>query len=222
MTNLAIVLGLLVGARHAFEPDHLAAISTLVTGTRSPRNATLLGLIWGLGHTLALLGVGLALVLAGGLLPGRLANAFELAVAAMLVVLGMRAIVRGLRNTDGHTHLHRHGGLAHTHGGAHDHVHVGDRAFAWRPLTIGIVHGLAGSGALTALAFAELPTTSARVVYMLLFGIGSIAGMTLATGIAGNVLARISRGERAQRVLAVTTGGVSCICGVLWALPLVG
>ena len=222
MTNLAIVLGVLVGARHAFEPDHLAAISTLVTGTRTPRSASLLGLIWGLGHTLALLGVGLGLVLAGGLLPAQLANAFELAVAGMLVVLGIRAIVRGLRNTEGHGGLHRHGGIAHAHIGAHDHIHVGDRAFAWRPLTIGIVHGLAGSGALTALAFAELPTTSARVIYMLLFGIGSVAGMTLATGIAGSVLARISRGRGAQRVLAVTTGTVSCICGVLWALPLVG
>jgi hypothetical protein len=221
MTSLAILLGLLVGARHAFEPDHLAAISTLVTGTRSRKNASLLGLMWGLGHTIALLGVGLALVLAGSVLPDRVGNAFELAVAAMLVLLGARAIVRGLRNTDGHAGLHRHGGIAHMHGGAHDHVHVGDRALAWRPLTIGIVHGLAGSGALTALAFAELPTTSARVIYMLLFGVGSIAGMTLATGIAGAALARLSRGERAQRALAVTTGCISCVCGVVWALPLV-
>jgi high-affinity nickel-transport protein len=221
MTGLAIVLGLLIGARHAFEPDHLAAISTLVTDSRSRRNASVLGLMWGLGHTLSLLAVGIALVLAGSVLPARLGTAFELAVAAMLVLLGARAIVRGLRNTAGHTGMHRHGNLAHTHRGAHDHVHVGDRALAWRPLTIGIVHGLAGSGALTALAFAELPTTTARVVYMLLFGIGSIAGMTLATGIAGAALARLSRGEGAQRVLAVTTGCVSCICGVAWAIPLV-
>jgi high-affinity nickel-transport protein len=221
MTGLAILLGLLVGTRHAFEPDHLAAVSTLVTDTRSPRNATLLGLLWGLGHTIALLAVGLALVLAGGLLPTRIGNAFELAVAAMLVLLGARAIVRGLRNTEGHAGLHRHGGVAHAHAGAHDHVHVGHRALAWRPLTIGIIHGLAGSGALTALAFAKLPTTTARIVYMLLFGIGSIAGMTLATGIAGAALAQISRGERTQRALAITTGCVSCVCGVLWALPLV-
>jgi hypothetical protein len=220
MTGFAVVLGLLVGARHAFEPDHLAAISTLVTGTRNPRSASLLGLLWGLGHTLALLGVGLALVLAGSLMPAQIGDAFELAVAAMLVVLGARAIVRGVRNVDGHAGMHHHGGFAHSHGGAHDHVHVGERALAWRPLTIGIIHGLAGSGALTALAFAELPSTGARVLYMLLFGIGSIAGMTLATGLAGAALARISRGENAQRALAVTTGCVSCVCGVLWALPL--
>ncbi|HUS28980.1 MAG TPA: hypothetical protein VMZ53_10725 [Kofleriaceae bacterium] len=227
MTSLAIILGLLVGARHAFEPDHLAAISTLVTSPRSPRSASIstrsglfLGLLWGLGHTIALLGVGVALVLAGGLLPTRIGNAFELAVAGMLVILGARAIVRGVRNKEGRTGVHHHGGVAHAHAGAHDHVHLGDRAYAWRPLTIGIVHGLAGSGALTALAFAELPTTSARIIYMLLFGIGSVAGMTLATGVTGTVLARLSRGDNAQRVLAIATGSVSCICGVLWALPL--
>jgi hypothetical protein len=221
MTGLALFLGLLVGARHAFEPDHLAAISTLVADARSPRNATILGLFWGIGHTLALLAVGLALVVAGGLLPARVATGFELAVAAMLVVLGARAIVRGMRNASGDAGFHRHGHLSHTHAGAHDHVHVGKRALAWRPLTIGIVHGLAGSGALTALAFAQLPTTAARVVDMLLFGIGSIAGMTVATGVAGAALARISRGGPAQRVLAITTGFVSCACGIVWALPLV-
>lgn len=219
-TLAAVALGLLVGARHAFEPDHLAAVSTLVTASRSGRNATTLGLMWGLGHTLSLLVVGVALILVGGLLPARVGNAFELAVAGMLVLLGARAIIGGLRNVDGQVPLHRHRGLAHAHGGANDHVHVGDRAYAWRPLTIGIVHGLAGSGALTALAFAKLPTTGARVLYMVLFGLGSVAGMAVATGIAGAALARIARGGNAQRVLAVTTGCVSCVCGVAWALPL--
>jgi hypothetical protein len=219
-TAAAIAVGLLVGTRHAFEPDHLAAVSTLVTTSKSPRGATALGLLWGLGHTISLLAVGIVLVLVDGVLPARLGVAFELAVAAMLVVLGVRAVIRGVRNSDGHTGLHRHGGAAHSHGGAHDHVHLGARPLAWRPLTIGLVHGLAGSGALTALAFAELPTTTARVVYMLLFGLGSIAGMALATGIAGAALARMARGGNARRVLAITSGCASCICGIAWAVPL--
>lgn len=211
---IAILLGLLVGARHAFEPDHLAAVSTLVSTERNP---SVIGLLWGLGHTISLLAVGVVLVVVDAALPARLGVAFELAVAAMLVILGARAVFRGLRNIDGHAGVHRHQAIVHSHAGAHDHVHVGARAFAWRPLTIGLVHGLAGSGALTALAFAELPSTAARVVYMLLFGVGSIAGMAVATGVVGGLIGRITH----RRSLDVVTGAASCVCGVLWAIPLV-
>src|SRR5689334_4955846 len=94
-TTAAISLGLVVGARHAFEPDHLAAVSTLVGDARRPsvRGAVGLGLLWGLGHTIALLAVGVVLVLLDGVMPARLSSVLELAVAAMLVVLGVRAIV---------------------------------------------------------------------------------------------------------------------------------
>jgi ABC-type nickel/cobalt efflux system permease component RcnA len=221
-STAAISFGLLVGARHAFEPDHLAAVSTLVADAKNPRGATMLGLLWGLGHTIALLAVGVALVLIDGALPARVSAGFELAVAAMLVVLGLRAIIRGLRNADGDAGTHRHGHVEHAHRGADAHVHLGDRAIAWRPLTIGIVHGLAGSGALTALAFAELPDNLARIIYMLLFGAGSIAGMAITTGVAGAALQRIARGHGTRRWLAITTGFASCTCGVVWAVPLVG
>ncbi len=217
-TTAAVSLGLLVGARHAFEPDHLAAVSTLVTSSKNVRGAALLGALWGIGHTLSLLAVGVALVLLDSALPARVGAAFELAVAAMLVVLGVRAVYRGLANRGGHPARHRHGALEHVHGGAGAHVHVGERAVAWRPLTVGIVHGLAGSGALTALAFAELPTSTARLIYMVVFGAGSVAGMALATGLAGVALQHVARGARTQRWLGVATGLVSCCVGILWAL----
>jgi len=220
-TTAALSLGLVVGARHAFEPDHLAAVSTLVGGSKSTRSAVGLGLLWGLGHTVALLAVGIALVLLDGVMPERLGTAFELVVAAMLVVLGARAIIAGLRNRAGDVGAHRHGHVQHVHGGANDHVHVGARALAWRPLTIGLVHGLAGSGALTALAFAELPSTGARIVYMIMFGAGSIAGMAVATGLTGAALQRIAHGPRTRRAFTLATGTLSCVVGVVWALPLV-
>jgi hypothetical protein len=195
-TTAAISLGLLVGARHAFEPDHLAAVSTLVSTTRNAKSAAWLGVLWGLGHTTALLAVGIALVVLDGALPARAGAIFELGVAALLIVLGVRSIISGIRET------------------SHSHPH----AIAWRPLTIGIVHGLAGSGALTALVFAELPTSSARLVYMIMFGAGSIAGMAIATGLAGLALQHVARGATTRRWLAVTTGIVSCVVGVSWAL----
>lgn len=222
-TTAAIALGLVVGARHAFEPDHLAAISTLVGGSRrsrGTRGAIALGLVWGLGHTIALLAVGILLVALDGAMPARLGTAFELAVAAMLVVLGVRAIAVGVRNPGSEAGVHRHGDVEHAHDGAGAHVHVGERAIAWRPLTIGLVHGLAGSGALTALAFAELPSAGARVAYMTMFGIGSIAGMAIATGVAGAALQRLAHGPRTRRAFAVTTGTLSCTVGVIWSIPL--
>jgi hypothetical protein len=217
-TTAALSLGLLVGARHAFEPDHLAAVSTLVTSSRGAKNAALLGLLWGLGHTVALLAVGIALVAIDGAMPDRVGAALELAVAAMLIALGARAVVQGIRNREGFAGPHRHFGVEHVHAGAGEHVHVGSRAIAWRPLTIGLVHGLAGSGALTALAFAELPTAGARVLYMIVFGVGSVAGMAVATGMAGLALQRVARGPSTRRWLAITTGLVSCVVGVAWAL----
>jgi hypothetical protein len=221
-TTAAISLGLVIGARHAFEPDHLAAVSTLVGGARTSRSAVSLGLLWGIGHTIALLAVGILLVALDGMLPARVGIAFELVVAAMLVLLGARSIVQGLRNAGELASSHRHGGVEHVHGGHNDHVHVGPRAIAWRPLTIGLVHGLAGSGALTALAFAELPSTGARVLYMLMFGTGSIAGMAVATGITGIALSRLAHGPRTRRTFAVATGTLSCVVGVAWAAPLLG
>jgi high-affinity nickel permease len=218
-TGAAISLGLVVGARHAFEPDHLAAVSTLVSGARSSRSAVSLGLLWGVGHTIALLAVGIALVALGGVLPARVGVAFELGVAAMLVLLGARSILLGIRNA-GELGAHRHGHVEHAHGGANDHLHVGTRAIAWRPLTIGLVHGLAGSGALTALAFAELPSTGAHILYMLMFGTGSIAGMAVATGVTGIALSRLAHGPRTRRTFAITTGALSCVVGVAWAAPL--
>lgn len=217
-----ILLGLVVGVRHAFEPDHLAAVSTLVTDARGARRGALLGAVWGIGHTLALVVVGLVLIAAGALVPARVEAALELGVAFMLVGLGIRAIVRAVR--DG-----RRGAVAvHTHGRAHHvhatpdggHVHLGEATLAWRPLAIGVIHGLAGSGGLTALVFAELPGTGARILYMVLFGAGSVAGMALASGLAGMSLARVARAPETMRRIGALAGALSIIVGVAWGVPL--
>lgn len=201
-----ILLGLLVGVRHAFEPDHLTAVSTLVTHARDGKRGALLGAIWGLGHTASLVIVGLVLMILGATLPAQIAAAFECGVAAMLVLLGIRAIVH--RNDE-------HEPDAVTH------LHVGDRVVMWRPLFVGLIHGLAGSGALTAFVFAEQPTFAARVAYIALFGFGSVAGMALASGVAGVSLQAVARTAQIRRGLALATGAVSIVVGVLWGIPMV-
>jgi high-affinity nickel-transport protein len=206
-----IVLGILVGLRHAFEPDHLTAVSTLVTEASSARRGAALGALWGLGHTVSLVVVGMILLVAGASLPERVAAGFELAVSAMLIGLGARSIVRASVPAQAH---------AHAHADAVPHLHVAGRIVAWRPLVVGLVHGLAGSGALTALVFAQLPTTALRLVYISLFGAGSVAGMAIASGLAGASLHAAVRRRGVARSLALATGALSIVVGCLWAVPM--
>lgn len=217
------LLGLLVGLRHAFEPDHLTAVSTLVGEAAGGRRGTLLGVIWGIGHTASLVTVGALLLATGAALPARAAAAFELAVALMLIVLGARALWLGVRAGErGPLRHHRHGASAHVHPAPGDHVHLGGRTLALRPLLVGLVHGLAGSGALTALVFAELPDLPSRIIYIALFGLGSILGMAAASGAVGASLGRAAHTAHRQRAVAVASGALSIGLGIAWAIPELG
>ena len=203
------MLGVFLGIRHAFEPDHLAAVATLVTARRSRGAAAMLGVYWGLGHTASLLAVGLALLGLRSELPPRVSDAFELAVAVMLVVLGARSIRQAWRDGEpGHVTTHRHGALEHTHEVA--------RRLALRPLLVGLVHGLAGSGALTAVVFANEPDWGARLGYIALFGIGSALGMGGLSGLAGWPIAELARAPRFARGLAMAAGTLSAGMGLFW------
>jgi ABC-type nickel/cobalt efflux system permease component RcnA len=217
----AWLLATLLGMRHALDPDHLAALSTLAVDQGGVRRGAWLGALWGVGHTAALLCVGLALALLDAELPPRLADGFELAVAVMLIGLGVRAILRALSEGGrGEVHEHEHGGARHAHPTAHRHLHLGRRTFATRSLAVGVVHGLAGSGALTVLVATELPSMAARLSYLLVFGAGSIAGMAFLSGVAGWPLAQLRHRERVGRALALATGALSAGLGAAWGTPL--
>jgi hypothetical protein len=212
--------GPLLGMRHALEPDHLAAVSTLVTDERSSAKAAWLGVCWGLGHTLALVAVGAVLIVLRAEMPERVANLFELAVAVMLVGLGIRAVVRAARQGEsGPLHVHRHGDIVHSHHATAPHVHFGVWTLARRPLLLGIVHGLAGSGALTTLVLATLPSTAAQVTYMGLFGLGSTLGMAALSGVLGWPLARLGAHRGVARAIGFATGALSIGLGVVYGYP---
>ena len=216
-------LGTLLGMRHALEPDHLAAVSTLVTGERSKFKAALLGACWGLGHTFTLLVVGVVLVILRADMPARLADAFEFCVALMLIGLGLRAIVLAARQGPaGPAHVHHHGHVVHLQAGAPAHVHIGTWTLARRPLLVGAVHGLAGSGALTALVLATLPSTAARLTYMAVFGLGSTLGMAMLSGLLGWPLARLGSHRGVLRAVSLAVGLVSTVLGIAWGYPLLG
>ena len=215
-------LGVALGMRHALEPDHLAAVSTLVAEEPRSVRAVFLGVCWGIGHTLALVVVGVALIALRAELSARLTDIFELAVAIMLVALGTRAIRRAARQGPaGPSALHQHGPIVHRHPGVSKHVHVAGWTLARRPLLVGIVHGLAGSGALTALVLATLPTTATRIVYMVLFGVGSTFGMAALSGILGWPLASLGGQARTWRTVSLLVGCLSTALGLAWGAPLI-
>jgi hypothetical protein len=218
-------LGSLLGMRHALEPDHLAAVTTLVSEERSSYKAALLGACWGLGHTFALVVVGAVLVALRAEMPAHVADLFEFFVALMLIALGVRAIYQsrrqGRQGRSGPVHAHRHGGVVHVHGASAPHVHIGTWTLARRPLIVGAIHGLAGSGALTALVLATLPTTAAQLTYVGLFGLGSTLGMAALSGLLGWPLARLGANQRLARSVSLVVGCASTLLGVSWGYPFV-
>lgn len=210
-------LGLVVGVRHALEPDHIAAVSSLVTEQRTPKAALVIGALWGLGHSLTLLVVGGTLTLFEAQMPLRLAAGFELLVAAIIVALGLRALARAWREgSSGPALAHRHGDLQHVHPVTADHLHLGSWTLATRPLLVGAAHGLAGSGALTALVLSELPSVGQRLVYLALFAAGSIAGMAFLTGLMGLPLHRLAYHPRTAAALLGIAGLFSVGVGSWW------
>lgn len=214
---LPSLLGVALGMRHALEPDHLAAVSTLASEQKSARAGVVLGALWGLGHSLSLFVVGGSLALLEARMPPRLEQGFELLVALMIVYLGVRALRQAAREGRvGEAHEHRHGETVHAHSAPAAHLHVSRVTFATRPLLVGLVHGLAGSGALTALVLAELPTFGARLGYIALFAGGSVVGMGTLTGLAGLPLSRMARTPQFASGLLTVAGLVSLVIGGWW------
>ncbi len=245
----ALGLGVLLGVRHALDADHVAAVTTIVSQHRTIRRAAWIGAWWGIGHSAILLVVGTLVVALRLTIPERTALSFELLVGVMLVVLGATVLWR-VRRERWHWHVHEHeGGMRHAHLHAHSrnghgapgegghaqvsrapsvahrhqrHEHVHWLAFGIKPLAIGMVHGLAGSAGLTLLVGVTLPSVSIAVVYFVLFGLGSIVGMSALTlAMSVPFAAAAERLGPAYRVLVVVAGIGSVVVGV-WLIWQVG
>jgi hypothetical protein len=214
--------------RHATDPDHVIAVTTIVSRQRRIGHAALIGALWGLGHTITILIVGSAIVLFGFVIPPRIGLTMEMSVGMMLILLGimnLSGIMRWMTETvtplksGEHAHPHGHGDYVHSHvhghglekhGHAENATPVGwmDRTFGrlgiyqiMRPLAVGIVHGLAGSAAVALLVLTTIRVPSWAVLYLLVFGIGTVAGMMLITAaiaipfaFSENRFARLNRG----------------------------
>ena len=241
----ALVLGFLLGLQHATDSDHLVAVATIMTRERRFANGALVGALWGAGHMTTLTIVGAIIIGLKLTITPAVSGSLELAVAAMLIVLGvlrLRDAVLGLRTVPAE-HLvanHDHGGAGvvhthpHVHGAdrAHEHPHVHPSgwlgALGWRSgwpagraLVVGAVHGLAGSAAVSLLVLATQRSTASAVLYMIIFGLGTIIGMTLLTAVMAYPVSLALRYGRAQQALALCAGVGSIAFGLVYGYRLI-
>lgn len=243
ITLLSIIaLGFFLGMRHATDPDHVIAVTTIISRQQSIRHAALIGVLWGVGHTITILAVGSAIILFGIVIPPRLGLSMELSVGFMLIVLGilnLSGIVRwitetftpqnSLRHTHSHgivnsafRHSHRKISEKHGHAAGDSPERWMDRAFGRlgiyqvaRPLAVGLVHGLAGSAAVALLVLTTIRVPWLAVLYLLVFGIGTIAGMMLiTTAIAVPFKYSKKRFVRLNHSLGVVSGIISVAFGI--------
>jgi ABC-type nickel/cobalt efflux system permease component RcnA len=245
MVNLLTIIGVgfLLGIRHATDPDHVIAVTTIVSRQQSIRHAGVIGVLWGLGHTITIVLVGTGIIVFNLTIPARIGLVMELAVGLMLIVLGvlnLTGVTRWIteRFTPEHSagvvheHVHRHGGEQHVHTHTHEpDAHLGleekpqgrvqlllERVGLYqllRPLAVGIVHGLAGSAAVALLVLTTIREPRWAVTYLLVFGLGTIAGMMVITMMLGVPFAYTGkRFASFHRGLGVASGVISVAFGL--------
>jgi ABC-type nickel/cobalt efflux system permease component RcnA len=219
MTFLSVLtVGFLLGLRHALDADHVAAVAALATRSRSIGETVRTGIAWGIGHTVTLFAVCSVIILSGVAFPERIASALEFFVGLILVGLGIDVILRVVRerihvhahahrNNSTHIHFHSHEKKTEHNTAAHEHEHRS--TLPSRALTIGLMHGLAGSAALLLLAVSQQVSTMEAMGYVLVFGVGSVIGMgILSAAIAWPIMASARKGIASFKRfnLAIGTG----------------
>ncbi len=184
----AIALGFFMGMEHATDADHVVAVSTIVSQSRNPLRAAVVGVSWGMGHTITLALVGAPILILGLTIPPRLELAFEFMVGIVLVTLGV-LVVRDWWRKQVHAHMHPHPATAHPHFHAHQenpgHGHEHRLRLELKPMVVGMFHGLAGSAALMLLVLSQVGSAAAGVAYIAIFGLGSIGGMLFLSTLIG-------------------------------------
>lgn len=223
LTTLAI--GFLLGMEHALDADHVVAVSAMVSRYRNLRRSSLVGIIWGLGHTATLLLVGLLVILFKVTIPDRLALSMEFAVGLVLVALG-GSVIKGYLTGRVHAHAHRHGDQIHrhfhSHAGGQDHDHEHRVQQHRQTMLVGMIHGLAGSAALMLLVLATIRTPALGLLYILVFGGGSILGMLgTSTPLGLPFVLTLGRFSSLHQTIRLTVGATSVAYGV-WIMAHIG
>ncbi len=220
-TISVLALGLVAGLRHAMDADHVAAVSTIVSERKSLLSSSLIGGLWGLGHTAALFIAGIVVLILRVEISPRVELALEFCVGLMLIGLGVNALRKLRQGWKLHLHTHTHGHHTHVHPHLHDggpepaeHTHHGLRLEA-RPIIIGMVHGLAGSGALMLLVLSTISSPAVGIFFIIIFGVGSIGGMMLMSALISlPIRFTADRFKRANLAVRLAAGAFSLAFGL--------
>lgn len=221
---LIIMAGLMIGLLHAFEPDHLSAVSTQLLNKKNPPtnskklrlksltiNSSFRGALWGMGHTSSIILIGLLIAGLSLNIPSNFFVSAEILVGLMLIILGIFTITNRSILKPKHIHPHTHSnGVSHTHSHSHNENHKhGHKSYL-----IGCIHGIAGSGSLVALTASTIGGFEMMISFLILFGIGSIIGMTVASGILGLPLILLSKISSVAKYLRYVIAGITLIIGI--------
>ena len=219
--GVVLLVAFALGLRHASDPDHLVAVSTLVAGTRerAGRAAALLGAAWGAGHATTLILFGLPVILARAYLPAAVQSAAEAAIGAIIVALAVRLLVRWRRGAF-HVHRHAHDGSEHLHVHSHasdrEHGHAHPVRSPRQALTIGLVHGTAGSAGVAVLIVAAVDDRATAVAALVVMAIGTAVSMSLISAGFGRALGAAATRRRLARLIPVLAGA-ALVFGLVYA-----
>lgn len=211
-----LVLGFVLGIKHAIEPDHVIAVSTIASQSKKLLRSSLAGVFWGIGHTSTLFVFGFILILMKAEISEIWGLSLEFLVGVMLVYLGIRTIL-SLKKI--HVHHHEHDGEehkhlhSHIHTGRHEHKHRHPKVSYVKSLLIGLVHGLAGSGAMVLLTMSTVKNIWEAAIYMIVFGAGTVVGMLFFTTLIGIPFVISANKLALNRTLTRLTGVTSMCFG---------
>jgi len=217
--------GFVLGLKHALDSDHLIAVSTIVSERKGFWSSSIVGALWGLGHTASLLIVGLAVIAFNFQIPGKIAQAMEFGVALMLIVLGANVLWKIRRSASFHMHVHEHNHHRHVHPHLHEHaavkteeaVHHHATRVGKKPFFVGMVHGMAGSAALMLVVLATISSRALALLYIAIFGIGSVGGMILMSALIGLPFSFTAKHDGVNSIVRVAAGVLSLCFGLFYA-----
>lgn len=196
-----LALGFVLGIKHAIEPDHVIAVSTIASQSKKLSRSSLAGMFWGIGHTATLFIVGIILLMMKGQIPEKWVMSLEFLVGIMLVYLGITTITSFRK-----THFHE----------SHNLENSSKKLPYIKAMVIGFVHGLAGSGAMVLLTMSTVNSVMESAIYILIFGLGTVLGMLFFTTILGVPFIFSSKKFRLNRTLTQITGGISALFGIYY------
>jgi ABC-type nickel/cobalt efflux system permease component RcnA len=204
--------GFLLGLEHAFEPDHVIAVTSIISKHKNLKKASILGAIWGIGHTTTLIIAGLIILTLKITIPDKIALSLEFIVGMIIVLLGF-LVIKDLFVNKKHIHTHTHDGSTHIH--LHSHKKDESHNHYHKSFTVGLIHGMAGSASLMLLVLSTMESFIVGIIYIILFGIGSIIGMGVVGGLISLPFVITSKKFSSLNIkIRYITGAVSIIFGV--------